>query len=504
MKFRDITLKEHQVEFLRLIQKHPNYYFAWGGGSGKTMMLSIIAGSLATKQDKASLTVTTPLLCVEYRQNLARFWDIPDHEISDLSRPKDKKAYINGERSKLVCMTYQGLLNDDLMNVLKTEEFDILFLDEAHKIKNPKGKIANSLFDFTLSNGVKRRYLFSATMLTKDYEDLFMQFKILDGGETLGLNFWSGFKSKYFKDDHASWRNSDGYHPKYSLRDGAKEELLDKISVKSHFIRTSDVTDLPPYKLVEVEVDMSTDQKRDYDALVDKSMLSIAEAGNKFIRSFDKKGKPVFISKQARQLYLNHALSVLSKLRQIASGFFLVNEINEDGAIDNTHYNIYKDNGKIKFVERFLQKNKDKEKIIIWHHYRFTGIQLQDLCDRIRVKYSILKGGLTSTQKEHELDKFKHDDSVRVMIANPKSAGEGVNLTLARVCIYFTQDYSYKDDFQSAMRNYRYGSTQHKSVIRINLLTKGTVDVKLKENIQKKSELAEFVVQYVQSKKEDE
>lgn len=98
MIFKDITLKPHQIEYLNIIKKHKGYYFAWGAGSGKTMMASITAGALALK-NKATLTVTTPLLCAEYKENLKRFYDIDAGSIADLSTPSGRKKYLNGIRS---------------------------------------------------------------------------------------------------------------------------------------------------------------------------------------------------------------------------------------------------------------------------------------------------------------------------------------------------------------------------------------------------------------------
>lgn len=502
MQFKHITLKPHQVEYLKLIKKNPYYYFAWGGGSGKTMMLSITSGLMYQQKKQASLVITTPLLCVEFKENLKEFYGIRLSEVSDLSENLGKRRYINGKRNKLVCMTYNGLLNNELMAALAMEKFDAIYIDEAHKIKNPQGKMAKSLYNYRSLVSPPRIYMFSATILTKSYEDLFMQLKILDDGATYGKNFYSDFKSKYYIDSHASWRRSDGYHPKYILRDGCEKILLDKLKGKAHFIRTKDVTELPDYHIKNIKVDMTPEQAKDYKNLKQMALLQINENANKYITSYTAKGKPFFVSKQARRIYLDHVLGVISKLRQIASGFSMLSEPVLPGEEPRGHLIYYPDHGKIKFMRKFLPLYAGKEKIIVWHHYKHSSLELRKLCADLKIPYAYLMGGLTPAQREAELNRFKKEESCRVLIANPKSAGEGVNLTLARICVYFTQDYSFKDDFQSAMRNFRHGSTRHKSVIRINLLTKGTIDSLIKSNIKKKEELAEFVVKYIKGGKD--
>jgi len=92
----------------------------------------------------------------------------------------------------------------------------------------------------------------------------------------------------------------------------------------------------------------------------------------------------------------------------------------------------------------------------------------------LKLGFAELHGDIKDKDKEAE--KFRSDDSIRVIIGHPGSGGIGLNLVEASYMIYYSRNFSLEMDIQSEARNYRGGSERHASITRIDLVTPGTID----------------------------
>lgn len=112
----------------------------------------------------------------------------------------------------------------------------------------------------------------------------------------------------------------------------------------------------------------------------------------------------------------------------------------------------------------------DQEKVVIYAYYRDT---IQRLNKKL-AKYNpaVIYGGTSDVEAEKA--KFKSDESCRVMIANPKSAGIGTNFTVARYIIFFEYAYDLDDYDQAVSRCNRPGQRDVLTVL--NYAVRGSME----------------------------
>ena len=177
-------------------------------------------------------------------------------------------------------------------------------------------------------------------------------------------------------------------------------------------------------------------------------------------------------------------LSQITKLHQIVCGFILNGEGNAV-SIENNRYQALLD---------VLEEAGD-QKVVIWANYRFD---IKKILKTVREKYGFksIKAffGDTKDQERQDIVTEFQDPSneLRYIIANPRTAGYGLTLTLSHTVVYFSNSYDLEIRMQSEERVHRIG--QNKKVTYIDLLTPKTVDEKIIKSLRKKINISSEVM----------
>ncbi len=102
----------------------------------------------------------------------------------------------------------------------------------------------------------------------------------------------------------------------------------------------------------------------------------------------------------------------------------------------------------------------------------------------------LVNGTVTGKPRDEALDRFKAGD-VQFLIASPSAIGMGYNLTMAKTCVYYSNGFSLIDRLQSEDRPHRIG--QDCKVQYIDLVARGTADVKIVETLRKGLNISELI-----------
>ena len=106
------------------------------------------------------------------------------------------------------------------------------------------------------------------------------------------------------------------------------------------------------------------------------------------------------------------------------------------------------------------------EKAIVWTS--FVG-NISALLRRFeRYKPVALHGEMDSADRNASVRAFKNNASVRLMIANPAAAREGLTLTQARTAIYVDRTFNLVDFLQSQDRIHRISQTKPCEIVILN------------------------------------
>ncbi len=108
--------------------------------------------------------------------------------------------------------------------------------------------------------------------------------------------------------------------------------------------------------------------------------------------------------------------------------------------------------------------------------YRKIIHTLKRIIKRRKVKTIKKVDTMLEKKKAEAIEEFQEDRRCRVMVANRRAGGIGVNLTAADYSIVFSRNYNLADELQSDARNYRAGSEMHQKITKISLVTPNTID----------------------------
>ena len=105
----------------------------------------------------------------------------------------------------------------------------------------------------------------------------------------------------------------------------------------------------------------------------------------------------------------------------------------------------------------------------------------EKICKQLGIKYCLLSGELSGRDKERNIREFSSDDETRIIIANRKAGGIGINLVAAKYSINYSRNFSLEDELQSEARNYRGGSEKFDSIIKVDFIAKDTIDEEIQQ-----------------------
>lgn len=469
----ELPLWEHQIRAIRAAEEVRDLGLLMEQGVGKTRTLVEV---LRRKYAKVGKIRRTLILCPaivrdNWKNEFKLYSKISQKEIVVLkgSARQREDLFIHNvgidlATPKIVVTNFEAVEMEDLYNLFIKWRPEILVVDESQRMKNPKSKRAKRVC--FLAETSQHNYILTGTPILNSPADLFMQFKILDRGETFGKNFYS-FQASYFEDTNARWRGKQGYFPKWEPRRESLETLQAKVAKKAIRVLAKDCLDLPPLVRQVVDVDMNAEQARMYREM--------------------HKDYVTFISnqKEAPAVVANLAVVKALRLQQIVSGF--VND--ENGA---AHW--IKDAPRLKVLGELLEDLTPHSKVIVWAGFKENYKMIADLCTKLKIPYRELHGGITDTIKQRNMKEFREDPEIKVMIANQSAGGVGVNLVEARYSIYYSKSFKLEDDLQSEKRNHRHGSQMHEKVTRIDLVARGTIDELVNDALAKKLNISDLIL----------
>jgi SNF2 family DNA or RNA helicase len=428
-------------------------------GHGKVLNTLIICPLIVKRQWKAQIAEYSKIKPI----------DVVVLEGSEKRRIKTFYDSVNVEgqlsRGRIVIVNPATMEMKELMQMLHLWGVDILILDESHEFKAYNGVRAKALLP--IADKALHKYIATGTPIANTESDIFMQYRILDGGKTFGLNFHV-FRKKYYQDANASWVGKKGHFPKYECTKEGKEEISKLMYKSAVRALKKDCLDLPPFVRQIIEVEMSPEQLKAYHEMRLEFITWVKDQMN-----------------EPRAIVAQLALTKAMKMQQIISGF----------AFDENRVPVrFKKVPRLEVLKGLLENLCRDNKVIVWAAFIENYKMIADVCDELGIKYSRLVGGMTEAAKNENKDAFNTDPEIKVMIANQGAGGTGIDLIPASYAIYYSKDASILKDAQSEARNYRGGSDVHDKVTRIDLVCYGSLDETVNDALANKKDLAQYIL----------
>ena len=379
---------------------------------------------------------------------------------------KLKELYANGTKNLKIF-----LMNVEAFSTVKgrkeAERFlqvypSIFAIDESTTIKNPKAARTKNILK--IGQLAKYRRILTGSPVTRSPLDLFSQCYFLDPKHLQQPSYWS-FKNKYCVME-------TGYASDYTYQKvlgyQRLSELTGLLGAFSFRVKKDECLDLPPKTFVTREVQMNKTQT---DAYLQMQAMQIAR--------LDSGEETTAVAK----------LTMMLRLHQIACGFLVTD--------DEKIVDLHDEKGMIPRLEILLDCLDEIDgKVIIWANYRHN---IEHIVKAITKKYdnhSIVEsfyGGTKDKDRTAIIEKFKDPNSeLQYLVANPKTGGYGLNLTVSKTIIYYSNNYDLEVRIQSEDRIHRYGQDQ--KTLYIDLQCRGTVDEHIVSNLVGKVKISNKVL----------
>ena len=412
-------------------------------GLGKTIqMISVIKASLDAGAKKPSLVVCPASLVYNWAEEFRRF--TPDIRACPVAGTLAvRKAYLGDLSDKDVLITSYDLLTRDIA-LYQNLEFELLIIDEAQYIKNPKAGHTKAV----KSVKGRARFALTGTPIENRLSELWSIFDYVMPGF---LYSYAEFNKKFET-------------PITKGKDEAAIAMLKNMT--SPFIlrrKKADVLKNLPAKIDEVRYTRITgEQQKLYDAQVVRMKKMIQLSGD----SGEDKIK---------------ILAELTRIRQICCDPSLVYE------------NYAKESAKREACMELVETAIDSgHRMLVFSQFTsMLELLEQDLTSR-GISYFKITGSTPKEKRITMVHEFNEGD-VPVFLISLKAGGTGLNLIGADTVIHYDPWWNLAVQNQATDRAHRIGQTRNVTVYR--LILKDTIEEKILKLQETKKDLAESILE---------
>lgn len=322
--------------------------------------------------------------------------------------------------------------------------FDMVIIDEAHKLKNEKTQ--NHLF----AKNLKKKYclLLTATPIQNKVMELFHLVSILKPGY---LGNYEQFTKTYNKNKMDT------------LQDSHLNKLIQKVMVRNR--RKDTILKHIKRNVHNITLEFNAEEQKVYDNLAHHLQTSQPLAKITFLKQLCSSREACYLSLQKNSpLTKDVEKSILRDIEQLP------------------HHT------KAKKLVTLIRELKH-EKVIVFTEYRATQFYLQWYLNEAGITSVAFHGGLRRGQKQWVTELFKRD--VQVFIAT-EAGGEGMNLQFCNYIINYDLPWNPMRIEQRIGRIHRYG--QAKDVHIYNFSIKHTLEDHLLHLLYTKLNVFERVI----------
>lgn len=327
-------------------------------------------------------------------------------------KPKRLGLITHGIRQEADCAfsamiaNYETVTND--AEVFEMIPWDLIILDESHYIKRSSTRRGQALIR-QLRDSADRRMILTGTPIANTIMDFYGQ------AEFLGEGF-SGFKTfSAFKKFHGRYetRGAKGFealigYENIPLFQERLARLSFRISKKEANLQLPDKV----YDIVEVE--MTPRQTELYNQIAEAIQVEISEAAG------------------TGKMTVEHILTKLLRLAQITSGFYTTDPVrDDDGNVlkPGTTHPIVGGNPKVKELIRIIQEEDDPNcKVVVWATFVQDVKTIYEALQTAGITCGAYYGATPDAERERLVEAFNNDPEFKVLIGNPQTMAEGLNL----------------------------------------------------------------------------
>ncbi|KAK2190804.1 hypothetical protein NP493_68g04006 [Ridgeia piscesae] len=456
--FKNIQLRAYQLDGVNwLIERYQRNHGCILGdemGLGKTCQTIALLALLRDQQKKcASCLVVSPLSVLANWQNeLARF--LPDTKVvcyvgDKSARETMQHSLTASQDTGVVVTTYEICLKD--ASFLRSFSWLALVVDEAHRLKNSKSQLHQTLLDFTTDH----RVLLTGTPVQNNLSELYALLSFV------APNIFLSRYTAEFVDKYTHVSDNSGISELHRL---LHPFLLRRTKAEV-------VKDLPTKSEVILYHGMSALQKKYYKAILTRDLDAFENANT--------------VSK-------TRLMNILMELRKCVNHPYLFDGVEPEPFQLGEH--LVEASGKLVLIDHLLTYLKaGGHKVLLFSQMTRMLDILQDYLGYRGYTYERLDGSVRGEERYLAVQNFTDNSNTFVFLLSTKAGGQGLNLVAADTVIFVDSDFNPQNDLQAAARAHRIGQTRPVKVIR--LLGRNTVEEIILKRAEAKLQLTSAVIE---------
>lgn len=255
----EVIYYQHQIQGIRELARRRSFLLADDMGLGKSIQaLTVFAIDVYRKWANTCIVVAPATLKGNWADEIEKFTGFPfivlDGNPTERNRQLLEFAAIVGP--KILIVNYEQVVAHKA--ILDSFKFDVAIFDEAHYLKNPTAKRTMACLDLYS----RRSFLLTGTPMLNHVNELW---SILHRIDPAGYPNYFSFRSKYCV--------FGGYKDKQIVGVKNEKQLTERLQNVMLRRLKSEVLDLPPVQIIERRVNLTEEQKRLYDEVVNEMRL---------------------------------------------------------------------------------------------------------------------------------------------------------------------------------------------------------------------------------------
>lgn len=448
-------LFDHQISGIQYGLQHDRFLLLDQPGLGKTLQMIYLAEELKVREGIEHCFIICGLNTLKYnwKKEIEKFSNL-DCKILGEKKTKKGKEKIGAVKDRLedlkspikeffIITNIETLRNEDIIKELKNKKtknkIDMMVLDECHVCKNPTSQQGKNLLK------ISSKYMIglTGTLLLNSPLDAYVPLK------------WLGIENSTYTNYKFYYCNYTGFFN--NILEGYKNtEVLKDVLEKYALRRTKDLLDLPEKTIIHEELSMEDDQDKFYNNIVEG------------------------LSEQVDKVNINTStlLSMIVRLRQATAC---------PSILSSENISAVKINRAVDLVDQIIAGG---DKVVVFSVFKPT---LEELSKRLK-EYNplVCTGDLKDEDISKNIDKFQNDDSYKVILATTAKMGTGITLNKASYAIFIDAPWTSAQCEQCEDRIHRIGSKD--PVFIYYLWTKDTIDERVKEIIETKEAMSDYII----------
>lgn len=367
-------------------------------------------------------------------------------EIEDRLNASDAQV----DHTLVVVVNYESAWREPMADLLLSREWDLVVLDESHRIKAPGGRA--SMFCARLREHARARFCLTGTPMPHSPLDVYAQYRFLEPG-IFGTSF-TAFRHRYAV--------MGGYGGHEVLRYQREDELAERMYEIAFRVMADDVLDLPE-PVWSTRTTQLTPKALEAYAALESDLVADVEEG---------------------KVTAANALVRLLRLQQVTSGWLPLDD--PDAAGETTWVEV--DTAKRDLLADTLEEVALREPVVVCCRFTRDLDNVATVCEKQGRRY----GELSGRRKDGLTDDAEMAPDIDVLGVQIQSGGVGIDLVRSAYCILYSVGYSLGDFEQLLKRTHRPG--QERQVRYVQLCCEDTKDEDVFDALRARKSLVEYIL----------